>query len=124
MGCLTYSRQLCLSREYIYILWLESAIGTRIGKIRLLALVACQNRQDSNRSRRERAGVREASAERVRPEPRLARGPDRAMCRWGMPAKAHRYSRTERADECSGTLPRTRQRSRPAGRNVRVRGRR
>src|SRR6266849_861980 len=46
MGCLTYSRQLCLSREYIYILWLESAIGTRFGKIRLLALVACQNSQD------------------------------------------------------------------------------
>lgn len=46
MGCLTYSRQLCLSREYIYILWLESAISTRFGKIRLLALVASQNSQD------------------------------------------------------------------------------
>src|SRR5882724_2419809 len=46
MGCLTYSRLLYLSREYIYILWLESAIRTRFGKIRLLALVACQNSQD------------------------------------------------------------------------------
>ena len=76
----------------------------------------------SSHSRLERPGVREASAERVRPEPRLARGPERAMCRWGMLAMAHRCSRTERADECSGTLPRTRQRSRPAGRNVRGRG--
>src|SRR5437660_8655518 len=31
MGCLTYSRQLCLSREYLYIWWPGSAIGTGLG---------------------------------------------------------------------------------------------
>jgi hypothetical protein len=78
----------------------------------------------SSRSKRELTGVRERFAERVRPATRLARGPERAMCRWGMLAKAHRCSRTERADECSETLPRTRQHNRRGGRNVRGRGRR
>jgi hypothetical protein len=84
----------------------------------------CPEQPGSSRSRRERAGARERFAERVRPATRLARGPVRAMCRWGMLAMAHRCSRTERADECSGTLPRTRQHNRRGGRNVRGRGRR
>jgi len=78
----------------------------------------------SSRSRRERAGVREATAERVRPEPRLARGPERAMCRWGMLAMAHRCSRKGSADEYSETLPKIRRGSRRAVRNVRARERR
>jgi len=82
----------------------------------------CPEQPGSSRSRRERAGARERFAERVRPKPRLARGPEHAMCCPGLIAVAHRCSQTERADECSGTLPRTRQRSRPAGRNVRGRG--
>lgn len=37
MGSLRYSRLLCLSREYLYILWPDSAIGIELGKIRRLA---------------------------------------------------------------------------------------
>jgi hypothetical protein len=47
MGCLTYSRLLCLSREYIYILGLESAIGTDFEKSDWLLLADRWRDRDS-----------------------------------------------------------------------------
>src|SRR6266550_6686763 len=130
MGCLTYSRQLCLSREYLYIWWPRSAIGTGLGNsvpdgwARCFGLPATTLTRYSAgplqhlaiRSRRLQV---DASADFAPPGFGPARSP-REMSGSRIPARPRRCSRTELADECSATPPRTRRGNLRAGRNVRV----
>jgi len=96
----------------------------RVGKNPAASSGCLPEQPRSSRSRRERAGAGEEFAQRVGPERRLARGPERAMCRRGMLARAHRCSRTERAAECNEVLLKTPRGNHRAGRNARGRERR
>jgi hypothetical protein len=96
-GCLTYSRQLYLSREYLYILWPESAIGTELRKScgfgrratsQTSTLVLFPSELGYSKPGLERDQDGSAASGRpglgVRTRPVAA-----ARCR-GMPAKAHK----------------------------------